>query len=178
MIKEIIKPETELEKRIIEDPAFIEGAYWGKPRKGHPEGQVIYHIGHVLENVDKYATTENREKLRLIAILHDTFKYQQDRSKSASRENNHSMIARRFAEKFISDLEILEIIELHDVAYYAWCSGFKDHNMEKAENISQRLINRLGQSMPLFLAFYQCDNETGDKTNDDFLWFREVVNRL
>ena len=31
-IKELLKPETELEKRIISDLEFIEGANYGKPR--------------------------------------------------------------------------------------------------------------------------------------------------
>jgi DnaJ-class molecular chaperone len=45
MIEEIIKCETELEKTIISDKDFIEGALWGKPRNGHPEGKVFIHIG-------------------------------------------------------------------------------------------------------------------------------------
>jgi hypothetical protein len=35
-IKDLLKPESELEKRIVSDPEFIEGAAYGKPRKGHP----------------------------------------------------------------------------------------------------------------------------------------------
>ena len=44
LIKRIIKPETDLELRIISDYRFIEGDLWGKPRNGHPEGMVINHI--------------------------------------------------------------------------------------------------------------------------------------
>jgi hypothetical protein len=174
MIKEIIKPETELENKIIIDKDFINGAIWGKPRNGHPEGQVIYHIGSVLKNIDKYSSIEDREALRLIAIIHDTFKYKVDDTKSKSGENHHAMIARRFAEKYITDNEILEIIELHDEAYNSWCKGNRDNKWDKAEIRANNLIQRLGKSINLYLKFYQCDNETGDKENDNFIWFSDL----
>ena len=171
MIQDVIKPETELENKIIADEDFILGAMWGKPRNGHPEGQVIHHIGHVLKNVDKYATEQNREKLRLIAIIHDSFKYKVDLTKPKSGENHHGMIARRFAEKFITDNEILEIIELHDEAYNSWSKGQRDGKWDKAENRARQLIERLGKSLTVYLEFYQCDNATGDKDSEDFIWF-------
>jgi hypothetical protein len=175
MIQEIIKPETDLEKKIIKDQDFINGVMWGEPRDGHPEGQVIYHIGHVLKNVDQYSTTENREKLRLIAIIHDSFKYKVDHTKSKSGENHHAMIARRFAEKYITDDELLDIIELHDEAYNSWCKGDRDGKWDKAEIRVNKLIERLGQSIDLYLTFYQCDNETGNKENKNFTWFFNLI---
>jgi hypothetical protein len=174
MIEKIIKPETELEKQILADKDFIAGANWGKPRRGHPEGQVISHIAEVLANVDKYSTTKNREKLRLIAIIHDSFKYKVDRDKPKVGENHHGMLARRFAEKYITDSKVLDIIELHDEAYNAWCKGDRDGKWEKAEERAYALIDQLDLSLDLFLTFYRCDNETGDKENHDFEWFNEL----
>src|ERR1035437_5746130 len=112
-IEKIIKPETDLEKKIIRDPEFIEGANWGKARKGHPEGKVIFHIGYVLANIDKISADDTRRKLRLIAIVHDTFKYKVDITKLRVGENHHGTIAKHFAEKYITDDEMLKIIELH-----------------------------------------------------------------
>lgn len=175
-IQKTIKPETDLEKSIVRHPGFIEGALWGKPRKGHPEGAVITHIGHVLANVEKYATPGYRERLRLIAIIHDTFKNKVDDSKPRSGENHHAMIARRFAEGFISDEKLLDIIELHDEAYNSWCKGDRDKNWNKAEERAWNLIKRLGDSLELYLIFYRCDNETGDKESDNFIWFSNFVN--
>ena len=100
-IKELLKPETELEKRIVSDSEFIEGANYGKPRSGHPEGQVVYHIREVLDNVEKFSGAHNREDLRIIALIHDTFKYRVDHTKPKGGMNHHAMIARKFAEKFI-----------------------------------------------------------------------------
>ena len=174
MIEKIIKAETELEKKIISDEEFIKGAMWGKPRNGHPEGQVISHIGDVLKNVDKHSTPDNRSKLRLIAIIHDSFKYKVDRTKPKCGENHHAMIARRFAEKYIINNEILEIIELHDEAYNSWCKGDRNNEWSKAEKRAYQLIERLGDSLNLYLTFYKCDNETGSKEGDDFIWFSKM----
>jgi len=174
-IESIIKPTTDLERRIISDPEFIEGALWGKPRNGHPEGAVIFHIADVLKNVEKLSTAETLEKLRLIAIIHDSFKYKIDKAKPKSGENHHAMIARRFAEKYISDGSILDIIELHDEAYNAFNKGLRRGDWKGAELRAEKLIERLGDSLELFLTFYQCDNATGDKTSDDFVWFKKLV---
>ena len=43
-ISSFLKPETELEHKLISDKEFIEGVLWGEPREGHPEGQVIFHV--------------------------------------------------------------------------------------------------------------------------------------
>jgi hypothetical protein len=177
MREEIIKPENPLERRIIQDPLFIAGAMWGKPRRGHPEGAVIYHIGHVLRNIDMYFEGKKRDKLRLIAIIHDTFKYKVDKAQPRHGENHHEMIARRFAEKYISDKEILDIIELHDEAYNSWAKGNRGGGWDKAEQRAERLIARSGDSADMFMSFYRCDNETGDKQTEDYLWFQSLLKR-
>ena len=90
LINEIIKPENGRETAICDDAEFQKGAMYGKPRYGHPEGAVIYHIKEVLENIDKfYNDDEDRENLRLIAISHDTFKHKVDQTKPKAGENHH-----------------------------------------------------------------------------------------
>lgn len=177
-IREIVKPESELEKRIISDPEFIEGAGYGKPRPGHPEGQVAYHIREVLDNVDKFSTPENRSHLRIIALIHDTFKNKVDNTKPKSGMNHHAMIARRFAEKFIQIPEyVLDIIELHDEAYNAWQQGGRKGDWYKAEKRASDLLGKLqtDERIALYMAFYKCDNLTGDKKQDNFEWFNGFV---
>lgn len=175
MIHEVIKPENEIELKIISDERFIEGALWGKPRNGHPEGKVIYHIGHVLNNINKYSSNEVREKLRLVTIVHDTFKKFVDPIKPKSGENHHAMLARRFAEKYITEEYLLDIIELHDEAYNSWCKGDRDGKWDKAEERAIKLIERLGDSIEFYLVFYRCDGETGDKNTEDYTWFSKLV---
>ena len=166
--------ESELERAMAADPDWNAGMEYGRPRPGHPEGSVAAHVAEVLLNVDRwYADSPWRGDLRVIALVHDSFKHQVDHMQSKSGENHHAMRARRFAERFELQPAVLDIIELHDDAYNAWQCGPRDNNWPKAERRADTLIERLGESLELYLAFYRCDNSTGDKRPDSFLWFEE-----
>ena len=171
-----VTPETGLEKRIIHDPAWCEGVGWGKPRPGHPEGSVGAHIGEVLANVEEVALDlEDRRRLRLIALIHDTFKYQVDRRRPRTGGNHHAAIARRFAARYIQDSDVLEVIELHDEAYNAWSMGDRRGRWEAAEARAQRLLDRLGETVELYLRFYRADNRTGSKDQAPLRWFEDLA---
>src|SRR5262249_21131113 len=102
---EKIEPQNEVEKKTVAHPTWVEGAHFGKIRKGHPEGQIIYHILEVLDNVKKWH--ENDPELRLLALLHDTFKHLVNPNQSKYGENHHGKHARDFASQFIQDEEFL-----------------------------------------------------------------------
>lgn len=180
-LEKMFKPENDLEKALIRNEEFIVGSNWGKPRKGHDEGKVAYHIVDVLANVDKFSNDGNRSDLRLITLIHDTFKYKVDETKNRDGENHHAMIARRFAERFgITDPVLLDIIELHDEGYNAYCVGARNSTKwEKAKGRAIKLINRLDKldvnALDLYLTFFRCDNSTDSKEPDSFEWFEELV---
>lgn len=176
-IKTIIKPENGIEEAIIIQEDFITGCNYGKSRPGHPEGQVIYHIEEVLANVDKYCNDENRSDLRFIAMVHDTFKYKVDNKNLKTGENHHAMIARRFAEKYIRNQEVLKIIELHDEAYNSWSMGGRRGDWYGAERRANQLIQGLliEGSLDLYVKFFKCDNRTGDKLQDNYDWFVNLI---
>lgn len=164
--------EGELEERIAGDTEWQRGAEWGTPRPGHPEGAVKFHIAEVLANVDRYAKSDgDRSRLRLITLTHDTFKHRVDDSRPRVGENHHGLIARRFAERYVSDPIVLDIVELHDEAYNAYAMGARRRAWAEAEARAHRLLSRLGPSAGLYLTFFRCDNETGNKTPDAFEWF-------
>ncbi len=173
-IEEIIKPESQLELSISQDKDFISGCYWGVPRDGHYEGKVIYHIRDVLRNVEKYSSQENRCDLRLITLIHDTFKYKVNMSKPRSGENHHAVIARRFAEKFISNENILDVIELHDEAYASWKMIDWKANILGAQDRAKKLIERLDGNLDLYLTFYKCDNRIPSKSRINYDWFSNL----
>lgn len=178
IISQIIKPENSMETNIVSDAVFIVGVDFGKPRRGHIEGKVIYHIKEVLANIEKYyADDKDRSDLRLIAILHDTFKHKVDRNLPKSGANHHGMIARRFAEKHGISYSVCKIIELHDDAYNAWSKGNRDGDWIKANIRANRLIKALllDGTLDLYVKFYQCDNETGDKTQECYEWFTKLL---
>lgn len=177
-IKLIIKPENGIEEAVIVDPDFVEGCNYGKPRSGHPEGKVLYHIREVLDNIDKfYSTDPDRMDLRFIALVHDTFKHRVDRTKPKVGANHHGTIARVFAQKFRKEHDLLKIIELHDEAYNSWGAGGRRGDWYKAERRANQLIQGLmiEGCLDLYLKFYKCDNRTGDKEQDNYDWFVDLI---
>jgi hypothetical protein len=83
-------------------------------------------------------------------------------------------MARLFAQDFISEPLILLVIETHDDAYYIWRKAFQNGNWKAAHQSAKELVKTLGKGLELYLAFYRCDNATGDKTPDDFVWFNQL----
>jgi hypothetical protein len=168
--------ETELEFAVATDPTWQVGLEWGQPRSGHPEGQVKYHIRDVLGNIDYFfGRDRNRSKLRLIALVHDTFKYQAASLKHKNRPPSHGYWARKFAEQYIHDQSILEVIELHDEAYLAARLLTRSGDAESAVKRARVLITRLDNNLDLFMQFYLCDNRTGAKSTTHYEWFSRVV---
>ena len=170
--------ETPLEREIAQDPAWQKGIAWGKPRTGHLEGPVMYHIADVLANIDKDCPSpDERCKLRLIALVHDTFKYRVDESRPRVGFNHHAHIARRFAEKYISDPILLDIIELHDEAYHCWRLGHYKGKWHHAEERMMHLIARLGPAFTLYARFFYADSDTESKNPEPMIWFENFLHR-
>lgn len=168
----------ETERAVVNSPAWRMGVMYGDPRPGHPEGAVLNHVNEVLVNVEKlYGHHTLIRKLRLIALVHDAFKFQVDSRLPRCGENHHGWYARRFAEQYTSDDEVLDVIELHDEAFNAWQNGVRDARWDKAERRVRLLIARLGAALPLYLAFFKCDNTTGSKEPAPLSWFHDCVSR-
>ncbi len=171
-----LKPETDLEAKIIADPEFQAGLFWGKPRYGHPEGQVINHIPEVLANVDKLSiSTEMRRKLRLVTYVHDTFKHIEDKSKPRDWTKHHSVYARKFLEKYIQETALLTITEMHDEAYHSWRLFALAKNPESSQLRLDNLLDKVGVDIQFYYLFFKCDTQTGDKIQAPVRWFEETV---
>ena len=168
---QLLNPETSIEREFFTQERFVRGLAYGKPRAGHPEGVVAYHVREVLDNVHTYASSSIRTQTRLIAFLHDSFKHEVNKALPRHGENHHGMIARRFAEGYITDASVLEVIELHDEAYNAFNLGARKKDWRAAEERACALLHRLGDARELYLLFYRCDNETGDKSREGLDWF-------
>ena len=174
MIKMNIKPENAVERLIVEQDEWQRGVRWGKRRPGHPEGQVLHHIVEVLANVERYfGDTPLRERLRLIALVHDTFKFRRD--EPGIKRQPHGVYAREFARQFISEEGLLNVIEWHDEAYKIYRRGVHSADWHTATVRACELIDRLGSYIDLYLSFFLCDNRTGDKTPDSYDWFHSLV---
>jgi hypothetical protein len=172
----ILQPETPLERQLLQDDAFVKGLYWGVPRYGHPEGEIFKHIVEVLANIDRLPiSAEDRAALRLITFSHDTFKYKEDKSFPRDWSKHHGVLARQFMEQFMDDTTILDIIELHDEAYYCWRSIHLYHKAHEGEQRLSQLLSRLGDGLQLFYLFFKCDTLTGDKNLAPLKWFEQTI---
>lgn len=177
-IELLIKAETDLERRIIADKDWREGVLWGEPRRGHPEGNVVFHIKDVLDNVDKVDCDSNtRERLRLVTLIHDTFKIKEDRSLPRKIERHHAVYANKFARKYIDDELVLDLILLHDNAYYAWLAHqFADKVV--SDKILKPVLERFPDNdFQLYYLFFKCDTLTGDKVLEPMDWFEETFEK-
>lgn len=176
-LEAVLRPETDLEWQFLQDAEFRKGLGWGVPRFGHPEGEVYKHIREVLDNIDRLDIGETeREKLRLITFVHDSFKHLEDKSYPRDWSRHHGVYARRFLEKHSDDLLMLDIVELHDEAYYAWRFKHLYHQRSKGDERLQNLLDRIGASgLQLYYLFYKVDTQTGDKNQAPLKWFEMVV---
>jgi hypothetical protein len=167
------EPENEVELALSRDPVLLEGWAWGRPREGHPEGQVGAHVGHLLETLETWNVPEPmRSELRLIALVHDSLKYRVDDRRPKTGENHHAMRARRFAERYTDDERILATIELHDRPYSIW-----RRIRRKGESQDRRAAEMLAcvPDKELFLRFVELDGSTEGKRPEPVEWLRGLL---
>lgn len=178
-LKKLFRPETPIESQLLAMPEFQEGMDWGKPRFGHPEGKVGLHVREVLDNIDRLNTTPTtRKQLRLLAIVHDVFKYREVKTFAEGKRIHHGKIAREFVTPLVPDRSILDIIELHDEAFYIWRQLELNNDQQQAVPRLHMLIERIGENLPLYFLFFKCDTQTGDKIQAPLHWFEATLREL
>jgi hypothetical protein len=150
------EPETALERQLIGEPALRTGLAWGRPRSGHPEGSVGRHVGDILDAITEPPGRRRRE-LRFLALVHDAFKHRVRPDAEYSCENDHAVLARRFAERYTSDPRLLLTLELHDEAYFLW----RTHSGDLGSALDA-LLARI-PDLGLFLRFVELDSSTEGK---------------
>lgn len=174
-----LNPETSLERQLLRHPEFVQGLYWGIPRYGHPEGEIYKHVREVLDNVERLAVdAHTRERLRLIAFTHDTFKHIEDKSQPRDWSKHHGPIARRFMEQFTDDKLLLDLIEHHDEAYYCWRAIQLYSQPEAGQARLQKLFDILHDDLQLYYLFFKCDTRTGDKNLAPLKWFEKNITSI
>lgn len=168
-------PETDFERRVTEDPELRAGLAWGTPRKGHPEGSVGAHVGHLLEALDhEPPDPERRTILRAVALIHDSMKYRVKDWLPKVRGNHHANRARRFAERYTDDERILATVEHHDRPYNIWRKMKRTGRLDE-----ERFEGMLSDipDVPLFLRFVELDGSTEGKNPEPIEWFRDELRR-
>ena len=168
--------ETDVERTIANDRDWQRGADWGTPRRGHPEGMVKEHIADVLANIDRLAETpDERRRLRLAALVHDSFKYKApEGSAPVGNPRHHGSLAAEFLARFVKDRELVEIVRWHDEAFAA-ALAYRHGRKQRAEQRVKALVKRLGPALALYATFFRADNATGDKDQSAVRWFERIA---
>lgn len=178
-VLETLKPETDLEKKILADSRVIKNLFWGKPRNGHPEGRVIDHLTNLNRNIDilfkdKKINPTERQWLRIISLTHDTFKSEQVRGKI-----HHSTIAADYLRSLGQEIptQVITITKLHDAAF---------GNMNRGQDIDQRILDLKGRNIPgcrngliMYYLFAVCDGSTNGKDQIFITWLtNQLIDKL
>ena len=171
-----IAPETELERRIVADPEWVEGASWGAEMHGHPEARVADHIAEVLGNVDRFGfdgdlrapAAPDRPDPRHLQARRPVVAARPDRPRQA-RAPVHRTARRRRGRAARGRAPRRGLPDL--------AAGARRGRWEAGEARIAELAGRLGEHLGLFRAFYRCDNATGSKSPDDREWFEDVLAR-
>lgn len=175
-LSDLLQPETPLEASFLQDEEFRRGLAWGLPRYGHPEGTIWRHIIEINRNIDALPIdADTRRKLRIVSWVHDTFKYKEDRGDPRDWTKHHSVYARQFLARYIDDLLLLNVVELHDEAYYCWRLGHLYGRLSECEQRMTNLRERIGDYWQLYYLFFKCDTSTGDKNPAPLIWFEQHV---
>lgn len=172
----LLQPETELERSFFDDAQFRQGMLWGEPRYGHPEGKIGLHVREVLDNIELLKTDdEARRRLRIAALVHDTFKFSEHKGVPRDWSKHHAVIARQFLEHYTQDAPLLDLVELHDETYYAWRSIHLYRDPEDGWRRMDLVFERMGAYVDLFYQFFWCDTKTGDKNQMPLIWMEDVL---
>jgi len=161
--------------RVLSDPRYLEGIEYGKPRPGHPEGKVRYHIRELEENLERLKSRISEEqywKLKFLIHVHDTFKANAVPDSPIESPHSHASLATKFTAEFTEEADLLAMIQYHDVNFALW----KQFAVTGAYD-SQRFENLLEtiQDWDLFLMFLIIDGSTEGKDPEKIRWFiREV----
>ena len=168
-------PESDLERAVASDAELIAGLEWGKPRSGHPEGTVAAHVKDLLHAIDAAGETGTRRaQLRFIVLVHDSMKYRVHDWLPRSGPNHHAVRARKFAERYTDDEDVLATIELHDRPYALW------RKMRRKGRLDEQGFARMEERISdpdLFLRFVELDGSTEGKRPEPIEWLRDELGR-
>ncbi len=172
VLREVLRPETALESFLIEQPEMIEGLQWGMPRFGHPEGAVWRHVVEVLANIDRLPdlSVADRRDLRLVALVHDSFKYVENKREPRDWTQHHGILARKFISRYCAVWRVVQLTEWHDEAYYCWRLDALHQRPNRSRQRLDNLFALFGDELPFYYRFFVCDTRTGDKNPAPMRW--------
>ena len=167
----------EIVEKILVDPRYLKNVEYGKPRPGHPEGKVKFHIAELEANLEKLAAHISEEqfwKLKFLIHVHDTFKADAVPDSAIESPQSHASLARKFASEFTEEADLLAMIQFHDVNFALWkqFAATGSYNVERFSKLLDAIMD-----WDLFLLFLILDGCTQGKDPDKIRWFVAEVRK-
>jgi hypothetical protein len=165
-------------QQVIADKRYQANIEYGEPRPGHPEGKVKVHIAQLEANLEALAHRGISEgdywKLKFLIHVHDTFKAEADQDVPILHPRSHASLAKAFAAQFISDADLLAMIQFHDENYALW-QQYARTGAYSQERF--RALLRAIHNWDLFLMFTLIDGATPGKDREKLAWFVNEVRK-
>src|SRR6185295_9589703 len=164
-------------QQVISDPRYLENIEYGKPRSGHPEGKVKFHIAELEANLEKLAPCISEEqywKLKFLIHVHDTFKAEAVPDSAIENPNSHASLARKFASEFTDEADLLAMIQFHDLNFALWkqFAATGSYDLKRFSALQDTIID-----CDLFLMFLILDGCTQGKDPEKLRWFNTEVRK-
>jgi len=168
----------EIVEKVTADPRYKKNVEYGEPRLGHPEGKVKSHISELEINLEKLKPRlpkpEYYWKLKFLIHVHDTFKAESSRDVPILDPNSHASLAKSYAEEFINDRDLLNMMQFHDQNYALWKQFESNGNYSKQD--FKNLLDTI-KDWDLFLIFNIIDGNTSGKEHSKLVWFIDEVKK-
>jgi hypothetical protein len=168
----------EIIEKVINDPRYQRYIEFGEPRSGHPEGKVKHHIRMLEENLERFRDRVSEAdywKLKFMIHVHDTLKAVAEHDSPEFSPGHHAVLARKFAEEFTDDPEVLNTIYYHDENFYLWRQFHETGNYDRTR--LERLLSEISD-IDHFLVFVLIDGCVPGKDFSKLEWFLDEVKRL
>ncbi|MEP7135746.1 MAG: hypothetical protein ABI904_12515 [Chloroflexota bacterium] len=164
-------------QKIVSDPRYLKNIEYGEPRSGHPEGKVKFHIAELEEILERFAPRISKEqywKLKFLIHTHDAFKAEAQPNSPIESPHSHASLARNFASEFTDDMDLLNMIQYHDVDFSLWkeYAGTGAYDAERLSKLLDTIVD-----WDLFLLFLIIDGSTKGKEPEKLYWFFSEVKK-
>jgi len=172
------KDMREILEKVLADPRYRKNIEYGRPRPGHPEGKVKYHIADLEANLEQLAcrgiSADDYWKLKFLIHVHDMFKAEAEKDVPILHPRSHSTLARDYASQYTDDPDLLNMIQFHDKNYSMWLEYLRKGSYDSTA--FQQLIDTI-HDWDLFLMFNIIDGRTKGKDIAKLVWFIEEVRK-
>ena len=158
-------------RTIAQDRRYLGNLDWGEPRPGHPEGTIRAHIEELEDNLAAFRSrlsSTDYWKLKVLIHTHDTFKPQAEPAVAITDPRSHASVARDFLASYCDDVDLLNIVQCHDVPYSLWLQAQSKGAVNEAR--LSALLDRVAD-WNLFLIFSIIDGCTDGKNREPLVWF-------